>query len=121
MYKDFTEMPVWIAAMEIAVEIFNMSNSLPKSEDYALTSQIRRSAESISANISEAFGRYHVKDKIKFYYYAKGSAHETKSHLIYGNRIKYFNDNDFEKILNNIEECIHHINKIIKALSNSQP
>ena len=68
MYKSFKEMPVWQDAMEIAVIIFTMTDHLPKKEDYGFTSQVRRSALSISANISEAFGRNHIADKINFYY-----------------------------------------------------
>jgi len=51
MYKSFKEMPVWQDAMEIAVIIFTMTDNLPKKEDYGFTSQVRRSALSISANI----------------------------------------------------------------------
>ncbi|MEO8761277.1 MAG: four helix bundle protein, partial [Bacteroidia bacterium] len=43
MYYDFTDMPVWKISMNYAVEIFNLTIKLPKQEDYALTSQIRRS------------------------------------------------------------------------------
>lgn len=121
MYKDFTEMPVWINAMELAVDVFNLTINLPKSEDYALKSQIRRSAESVSANIAEAFGRFHQKDKVNFYHYAKGSALETKSHLIYGNRVDYFNTATTKELIDKIEETIFHLNKIIKTLNNPQP
>jgi len=48
-------MPVWEEAMNIAAEVFNITEDLPKKEDYGFTSQIRRSALSISANIAEAF------------------------------------------------------------------
>lgn len=78
-YTDFTQMPVWIISMEIGEEIFLLSEVLPRKEDYALTSQIRRSAESISANIAEGFGRGGVREKINFYRYSRGSAMETKS------------------------------------------
>lgn len=64
MIKGFKDMPVWKESMDIAVQIFEISNSFPKKEDYSLTSQIRRSATSISANIAEAFGRFHAKDKM---------------------------------------------------------
>ena len=66
MYTDFTQMPVCKHAMDIAVEVFEISKSLPKKEDYALTSQIRRAAESISSNISEGFGRGGDQEKILF-------------------------------------------------------
>ena len=116
MYTDFTHMPVWKKAIEVAVEVFHISSNLPKQEDYALCSQIRRSAESISANIAEGFGRSGSKEKILFYKYARGSAYETKSHLIYGNAVKYFEDQKSSSIITIIESLIHDLNKIIKTL-----
>ncbi len=68
-------------------------------EDYGLTSQIRRSALSVSANISEPFGREHTLDKLNFYYHSRGSLSETKSHLIYGTRVKYFNEFEFKELV----------------------
>ena len=51
MYKSFQDMVVWQNAMSVSEEVFKMTISLPKSEDYGLTSQIRRSANSVSTNI----------------------------------------------------------------------
>lgn len=121
MIKDFTEMPVWQKAMDIAEKCFNISESLPKTEDYALTSQLRRSAESISANIAEGFGRRTAKDKSRFYDISRGSAFETKSHLIYGNRVKYFSENECLEIQNLIGEVIYDLNKITSHLNTIQP
>ncbi|MEC5157843.1 four helix bundle protein [Chryseobacterium sp. MP_3.2] len=122
MYTDFTQMLVWKKAMDIAVEVFYISDSLPKKEDYALTSQIRRSAESISANISEGFGRAGSRDKTMFYKYARGSANETKNHLVYGNLVKYFEDEKIQPIIKDIENLMHELNKVIKTLeSEPQP
>ena len=81
MFKDFTEMPVWQKAMEIAVECFFLSERLPRKEDYGLTSQLRRSAESILAYIAEAFGRRSNKDKNRVYDISRSEAFETKNHL----------------------------------------
>ena len=79
MFKDFTEMPVWQKAMEIAVECFFLSERLPRKEDYGLTSQLRRSAESISANIAEAFGRRRSnKDKSRVYDISRSEAFKQK-------------------------------------------
>ncbi|MDM1040599.1 MULTISPECIES: four helix bundle protein [Empedobacter] len=98
-YHDFTEMPIWIKAMNIAVQVFELSSNLPRTEDYGLTSQIRRSAESISANIAEGFGKSSINDKVKYYEIAKGSAFETKSHLYYGQKVGYFNENTINLLL----------------------
>lgn len=93
-YTDFTQMPVWNISMEIGEEIFSLSEILPRKEDYALTSQMRRSALSISANIAEGFGRGGDREKSNFYKFARGSAMETKNHLIYGMRVKYFEESE---------------------------
>lgn len=121
MINDFTEMPVWQKAMDIAEKCFNISENLPRKEDYAITSQLRRSAESISANIAEGFGRRTSKDKSRFYDISKGSAFETKSHLIYGVRVKYFQETEYLEIKNIIDEVIHEINKITSYLNRAKP
>jgi len=118
MIKRFQDMPIWQYSMNIAVSIFEISGHFPKKEDYGLTSQIRRSALSISANIAEAFGRYHVKDKINFYYFARGSVTETQSHLIYCKKVKYINSEKADKLINELEEICKSLNKIIKTLHN---
>ena len=61
-YNHFTEMPVWQLADEIVGDIYKLTESLPKREDYALCSQLRDAAISITGNIAEGFGRGHKKD-----------------------------------------------------------
>jgi len=95
-YKSFEEMPVWQKSMTLATKIFELTENLPKKEDYGLTSQVRRSALSVAGNIAEGFGRKHTKDKLNFYYDARGSLCETKNHLIYGNSVGYFKKTDFD-------------------------
>jgi four helix bundle protein len=111
-YKDFTDMPVWQKALEVGEIVFLMTSSLPKSEDYGLTSQLRRASVSISANIAEAFGRSGNKDKAKFYDYSKGSAFETISLMYYGLKVGYFDSVKVEKCIELTREIIHEINKV---------
>lgn len=110
-------MPVWQNAVEIGEIVFKISAELPKKEDYGLTSQIRTASVSISANIAEAFGRATPLDKSKFYDYARGSAFETKSLLIYGNRVGYFNSEEVEKIYDKLNKVIFDINKVKVTLN----
>jgi len=72
-YKDFFKVPVWKQASKIVEDVNGLCIKLPKSEDFALSSQLKRAALSIPSNIAEAFGRNHTKDKINFYYFARGS------------------------------------------------
>ena len=53
VYSSFEEMPVWQKATDLAEQVFAITEPLPRKEDYGLTSQIRRSALSVSANIAE--------------------------------------------------------------------
>ena len=117
MYKSFKEMNIWSEAMEIAVDIFRATEKLPRKEDFALTSQIRRSSLSISANIAEAFGRGHMLDKVNFYYFSRGSLSETQSHLEYGKRVGYFEENQIEVLDNKLEKVCAGLNKIIVTLT----
>jgi len=57
MYKSFREMPVWQKALELAVQVFNLSSSLPRSEDYGLTSQLRRAVNSLNLNLNLCYYR----------------------------------------------------------------
>lgn len=111
-YKDFTDMPVWQKALKVGEMVFSMTSCLPKSEDYGLTSQLRRASVSISANIAEGFGRSGNKDKAKFYDYARGSAFETNSLLLYGLRVGYFNEVEVSKCIEQNKMIIHDINKV---------
>lgn len=82
---------------------------------YGLTSQMRRAALSISANIAEVFGRYHVNDKLNFYYFSIGSVTETMSHLEYGLRVGYFNQEDVNAIDLKLSSLYESINRLIKS------
>ena len=118
MYSSFKQMPVWIAAMAIAEEIFRMSDAFPKKENYGLTSQLRRAALSISGNIAEAFGRRHNKEKINFYFISRGSITETQSHLEYAHRVGYISNESLTKMNTRLSKLIHDLNKIIVTLRN---
>jgi len=115
-YKSFEDMPVWIKSMDLADTIFKLTEKLPKKEDYGLTSQIRRSSLSVSGNIAEGYGREHTKDKLNFYYDARGSLSETKNHLIYGKRVGYFSNEDIGKLNIMIEDIWKELNSLMSVL-----
>jgi four helix bundle protein len=111
-------MPVWKLGMEIAIIVFDMTSTLPRNEDYGLTSQIRRAAVSITANFAEGFGRESGPDKRKFYITARGSAFETQSHLEYGKSVGYFDPDQVHHLKKLIDQLIHDTNKLVKSLNN---
>jgi four helix bundle protein len=117
-YKSFEEMPVWQKAMDLAVRIYDLTDKLPRREDYGLTSQIRRSGLSVPGNIAEGFGRKHTKDKLNFYYDSRGSLSETKNHLIYGRRVGYFDKLNCDELTVLITETWKELNMLISSLQN---
>jgi four helix bundle protein len=116
MYRSFKDMDIWQNAMACAEDIFKLTDKLPRKEDYGFTSQIRRSALSISANIAEAFGRNHTLDKINFYYMARGSLTETQSHIEYGKRVGYIREDNAKDLDLMLDKLYNDINKIIITL-----
>ena len=115
-YRSFTEMPVWLKAHNLSVEVFKLTINLPRSEDYGLTSQIRKSSNGVAACISEGFGRNTKKDKSNFYIIARGSSFETQNHLLYGQAVEYFEDQITQRLFNEYADLIHDLNKLIKSL-----
>jgi four helix bundle protein len=115
-YKTFEEMPVWQKAMELAENIHQLTEKLPQKEDYGLTSRLRRSALSVPGNIAEGFGRNHTKDKLNFYYDSRGSLTETKSHLIYGHTVGYFDDVEFINSLELIDGIWKDLNALVHSM-----
>ena len=69
-YKLAEEVPVWVKSHELTLLIYKLTEKFPRSEIYGLMSQIRRSAASIPANISEGFCRNTTKELIQFLYHS---------------------------------------------------
>ena len=115
-------MPVWKKSHQLSVEVFHLTEDLPRSEDYGLTSQIRRSFNSIPENIAEGSGRNIKKDKSKFDIIARGSLYETQNHLIYGNAVGYFENQITKRLLNEYNKLAFDLNKLTHSLfQSSQP
>ncbi len=110
-------MPVWQKAHRLAAEVFNLTVDLPRSEDYGLTSQIRKSSNGVAGCISEGFGRRTKRDKSNFYIIARGSSFETQNHLLYGNKVGYFESQITHLLFNEYDELIFELNKLIKSLT----
>ncbi len=110
-------MPVWQIGDQIVGEVYKLTEILPKREDYALCSQLRNAAISITGNIAEGFGRGHTKDKINFYYFSRGSAQEVRSHLFSAKTVGYFTIDQIQPIQVRCLKVVEGLNKIIKGLS----
>lgn len=100
--RDFTDLEAWKKSHGLVLEIYKVTKKFPKSENFALTSQIQRAAVSITSNIAEGFGRQTIKEKIQFYYQAHGSLTEVKNQLILTRDLKYISSQEFDNIMNEL-------------------
>lgn len=82
LFKDFTELEAWKRAHEMRLKVYILCKYLPKNE-FDIIRQIKRSADSVAANIAEGYGRFHYQENIQFCRQARGSLEETRDHLIY--------------------------------------
>ena len=111
--KSFQELGVWRKSHALVLEVYKLTKDFPKAELYGLTSQIRRAAISIPANIAEGFGRQSIVEKIRFFNIAQGSLNEVKYYLILINDLNYA---ETESISEHAEEISKILDAYIKKM-----
>lgn len=102
--------------MSLCRQIFNVTNSFPKSELYSLTSQINRSSVSVSSNIAEGSSRSSNKDFKRFLEIALGSLYELQTQIILSEYKSYINKSKLEELELKIEELQKMISGFQKIL-----
>lgn len=97
--QSYRELDVWQLAMELAVECYHATRSFPKEELFGMTSQIRRAAVSIPANIAEGQGRHSTKEFLNFLSTARGSLNELETHLEMSCRVQLLSTQTLDHLL----------------------
>jgi four helix bundle protein len=110
---DFQKLDVWQRAMNLVVEVYDIADSLPDKEKYALADQLRRAVVSIPSNIAEGQKRLNRRETIQFSGMALGSAAEIQTQLLIVQRIYGI---DISSALNNAEIVAKMLTALIKAL-----
>jgi len=96
--RDFQDLIVWQKAHQLVLSIYRISKGFPREEIYGLTSQFRRAAISVPANIAEGFKKKGRLDKVRFMNVAQGSLEECRYYLILSSDLEY---GDTKKLLHN--------------------
>jgi len=118
MIKSFRDLRVWQKARQLTLTVYRKTQNFPTQEQFGLTSQIRRSATSICANIAEG-GKKSRKDFLRFLEIADGSLEETKSHLILSRDLGYLTTGNFEELMGVANEIGRMLNALMESLRNS--
>lgn len=85
--RSYRDLLVWQKGMDLAAEVYQLSRAWPKGERYGLTSQARRAAVSVPANIAEGYGRQSTMSYVHFLKVARGSLNELETHLLLAERV----------------------------------
>ena len=95
--KSYRDLQVWQRAVELAVHIYRVTESFPKTEVYALTNQMRRAAVSIASNIAEGYGSSET-ELSRYLAIARGSLAELETQAEIARRIGYLSDKEHADI-----------------------
>jgi len=107
---SYKELVVWKKSIELVKSIYEITKNFPQSEQFGITSQMRRAAVSIPSNIAEGYGRKSSKEYKQLYSIAYGSALELDTQLLICRGLKLIDQRDYEeteKILSEIIKMLY--------------
>jgi four helix bundle protein len=108
--RGFEDLESYQLALEVLAKIHAFSKTLPSDEKYDLYAQIRRASKGVTANIAEAYGRYHYLDSLHYYSIARGELNETLAHLVNARVLDYINQPNFESLYKLIRQTERALN-----------
>jgi len=114
--NSFKDLDVWQLGMTLVESCYSLTGTFPKEEIYGLSSQIRRSAVSIPANIAEGYGRDQTGSFIQFLRIAQGSTRELETHLLIAARLKFSTSADVQVPSDQCDRVGRMLRALIRSL-----
>lgn len=114
---EYKKLAVWDKAHKLTLGIYRASTSFPKEKQYGLTSQMRRAAASVPANIAEGSGRGGDKELVRFLQIALGSANELEYHLLLARDLGFLNSDCYEQLDQQTIEVKRMLASLMQKLS----
>lgn len=119
MSYSFENIIAWQKAHKFTLEVYRLTRNFPPEELYALTSQFRRAAISIEANIAEGSKRLSRKAKLNFFNISQGSLEECRNYIILSKDLGYLDENKTLSLLELIEVASKFLNAYCKAVADN--
>lgn len=114
--KRFTDLSAWQEAHKLVLAVYKTTEFFPSKETYSLIDQMRRSAISITSNIAEGFSRQGIREKLQFYFTAKGSLSELQSQMLIARDVGYLEESKFTEIESQAETSGKLLTGLVKSL-----
>ena len=115
MAKTYKELLVWQKAHQFVLVVYRVTQGFPNEEKFGLTSQFRRAAVSITANIVEGFSRRGIKDKLKFYNISQSSLEECSYFILLSFDLNYLKE--YSKYDDQLNEVSYLLNSYYRSIS----
>lgn len=115
--RSFTDLHAWKKGHCLVVEVYKEMKQFPADEVFGMTSQMRRSAVSVSSNIAEGFGRSSVKEEVQFYYITQGSLTELQNQLLIARDVGYVSAERFSELAADTVDVHKLLSGLIKGAS----
>lgn len=114
--KDFKDMRVWSKAHSLTIGVYKATRGFPREELFGLTSQMRRAASSIGANIAEGSGRRSDGELTRFLHIARGSAAELEYHLLLAHDLELLSDISHGVLVKQTDEVQRMLTSLIQQV-----
>jgi four helix bundle protein len=114
--KSYRDLRVWHEAMDIVEQCYRLTAKFPRDEVYGLTSQLRRAAVSVAANIAEGYGRENTGSYVQFLKIAQGSLKEVETLLLVAERVVVAPAGSTEPLLAKCDVAGRMLNGLIRSL-----
>ena len=116
---SFEEIIAWQKAHAFTVLVYRLTREFPQDELFGLTSQFRRAAVSIEANIAEGYKKLSKADKLRFLNISEGSLAECRNYIILSKDLEYINDEQYREMCSAIEEASRLLTSYCKGIINN--
>jgi four helix bundle protein len=114
--RDYTKILAWQKADDLAVAIYSATREFPREEVYGLTSQLRRAAYSVPANIAEGSARESKKDYLHFLYVARASLTEAQYFIHLSQRLGYLDAQRYSVLMDAVQSTFRPLHGLIRAV-----
>ena len=119
MAYSFENIIAWQKAHAFVLLVYRVTKHFPKDEIFGLTSQFRRAAVSIEANIAEGYKKLSKADKLRFFNISQGSLEECRDYIILSRDLDFLQKGEFEALCTSIEEASKLLNAYCKGVINN--
>jgi len=119
MINTYRDLLVWQKSMVLVTSVYKATSAFPNTEQFALTSQIRRSAVSIPSNIAEGYGRRSTGDYVRFLQIAIGSLYEVQTQIEIALNLNYLPKEQFDQLHPQCLEIERMLSSLIRKIKDN--